>query len=47
MLILEKTFGSLSAEAKQRLEALSPDHLRQLALDLLQGRSLKEMHLED
>jgi hypothetical protein len=47
LLLLEKRFGALSAEAKQRLEGLSPDQLRQLVLDLFEGRSLQELHLAD
>jgi hypothetical protein len=47
LLLLEKRFGALSAEAKQRLEVLSPDQLRQLVLDLFEGRSLQELHLGD
>jgi hypothetical protein len=47
LLLLERKFGSLSPEAKQRLDGLSPDQLRQLVLDLLDGQSLKELHLED
>jgi hypothetical protein len=37
----------LSAEVKQRVEALSPDALAQLQLDLLEAQSLVELHLED
>jgi uncharacterized protein DUF4351 len=44
---LEAKFGSLSAEVKQRVEALPPDELRQLQLDLLKAQSLKELRLED
>jgi hypothetical protein len=47
LLMLEAKFGPLSAEVKQRLETLSPEELRQLALDLMKGQSLKELHLED
>jgi hypothetical protein len=44
---LEAKFGPLSAEVKQRVEALSPEGLAQLQVDLLQAQSLKELHLED
>jgi hypothetical protein len=47
LLLLEAKFGPLSAEVKQRVEALSPDQLRQLQLDFAKGKSLKELHLED
>jgi hypothetical protein len=47
LLLLEKRFGTLSALAKQRLDALSPEQLRQLLLDLFEGRSLQELHLVD
>jgi hypothetical protein len=44
---LEAKFGPLSPEIKQRVEALSPEQLRQLLLDFAKGQSLKELHLED
>jgi hypothetical protein len=47
LLLLEKRFGTLSALAKQRLDALTPEQLRQLLLDLFEGRSLQELHLVD
>jgi hypothetical protein len=47
LLVLETKFGPLSAEAKRRLEELSLDELRQLLLDFVDGRSLKELRLED
>jgi len=47
LLLLEAKFGPLSPVVKQRVEALSPEQLQQLSLDLIQGRSLQEMHLED
>jgi hypothetical protein len=47
LLLLEKKFGPLSPEVRQRVEALSPDQLRQLVLDLVDRQSLKELHLED
>jgi hypothetical protein len=43
---LEAKFGPLSAQVKQRVEALSPEEVRQLALDLLKAQSLKELRLE-
>jgi hypothetical protein len=46
-LMLEAKFGPLSPDAKQRLEALSPEQLAQLLLDFAKGQSLKELHLED
>jgi hypothetical protein len=44
---LEAKFGRLPPEVKQRVEALSPEQLDQLVLDLIKGQSLKELHLED
>ena len=44
---LEKKFGPLAAAVKQRVESLSAEQLQQLLLDLIDGRSLKELHLED
>jgi hypothetical protein len=45
--LLEAKFGPLSAEVKQRVEALSPERLAQLQLDLLQAQSLQELRLAD
>jgi hypothetical protein len=45
--MLEAKFGPLSAEIKRRVEALSPERLAQLQLDLLQAQSLRELRLED
>ena len=45
--LLEAKFGPLAPAVKQRVEALAPEQLEQLSLDLVQGRSLQEMHLED
>jgi hypothetical protein len=45
--ILEKKFGPLSAEVKRRVEALPADALARLQLDLLEAKSLKELHLQD
>jgi hypothetical protein len=47
LLQLETRFGPLSVEARQRVEALSPEQLRTLLLDLIKGKSLKELRLED
>jgi hypothetical protein len=47
LLQLEAKFGPLAPAIKQRVEALSPEQLRQLLLDLVKGQSLKELHLED
>ena len=44
---LETKFGALTAEVKQRVEALSPEQLRQLGLDFAKGQSLKELGLQD
>jgi len=45
--LLEARFGPLPADVKQRVEALPPDGLAQLQLDLLKAQSLKELHLQD
>jgi hypothetical protein len=47
LLQLDALFGPLSPEIKQRVEALSPEELRQLSLDLLKAESLKALHLQD
>jgi hypothetical protein len=47
LLLLEAKFGPLSAAVRQRVEALSPEELRQLTLDLVKAQSLKELRLED
>jgi hypothetical protein len=44
---LEAKFGPLSADVKQRVEALAPEALAQLQLDLLQAQSLQELRLQD
>jgi hypothetical protein len=46
LLQLEAKFGALSPEVKQRVEALSPEELRQLTLDFVKAQSLKELRLE-
>jgi hypothetical protein len=47
LLQLEAKFGPLAAEAKQRIEALSPEELRQTMIDFAKGRTLQELHLAD
>jgi hypothetical protein len=47
LLLLEAKFGPLSPEVKQKVEALSPEALAQLLLDLLKVQSLEELGLED
>jgi hypothetical protein len=47
LMLLEAKFGPLSPAVKQRVEALSPEQLRPLMLDLLKAGSLKELRLED
>jgi hypothetical protein len=47
LLLLEKKFGPLSSEVKQRVQALLPDQVRQLQLDVLTAQSLKDLQLED
>jgi Domain of unknown function (DUF4351) len=47
LLLLAEKFGPLPPEVRKRVEALSPEQLKQLLLDLLEARSLKELHLED
>ena len=45
--LLQAKFGALSAEVQQQVEALSPEALAQLQLDLLQAQSLEELRLKD
>jgi hypothetical protein len=45
--LLEARFGPPSAEVKQRVEALAPEALAQLQIDLLRAQSLKELRLQD
>jgi hypothetical protein len=47
LLQLEARFGPLSPAVRQRVEALSPEDLRQLTLDLVKAQSLKELRLVD
>jgi hypothetical protein len=44
---LEARFGPLAPAVRQRVEALSPDELRQLTLDFIKAQSLKDLRLED
>jgi hypothetical protein len=45
--LLAVKFGPLAADIKKRVEALSPDALAQLHVDLLTAASLKELRLQD
>ena len=45
--LMEAKFGPLSPEIKRQVEALSPEALAQLQLDLLKAQTLEELHLED
>jgi hypothetical protein len=47
VLLLEAKFGTLPEPIKQRVEALSPDELRQLPKKILQAETLKELGLAD
>jgi hypothetical protein len=47
LMLLEDKFGPLSPTVRQRVEALSPDELRQLTRDLLKAQSLKDLRLEE
>jgi hypothetical protein len=44
---MEAKFGPLSPAVKQRVEALSPEALAQLQLDLLKAQALEELRLDD
>jgi hypothetical protein len=44
---MEKKFGPLSAEVERRVEALSPEALARLQLDLLEAQTLEELRLDD
>jgi Domain of unknown function (DUF4351) len=45
--LMEAKFGPLSPEVKQQVEALSPDALARLQIDLLTAESLHELRLDD
>jgi hypothetical protein len=47
LLQLETKFGPLSPPVKLRLEALSPEELRRIQLEIFKAQSLKELRLED
>jgi hypothetical protein len=44
---LEAKFGPLSQEVRQKVEALEPEALAQLQIDLLRAQSLQELRLQD
>lgn len=44
---LEVKFGPLSPAVRRRVEALSPEELLKLLLDLIKAPSLKELRLEE
>ncbi len=44
---MEAKFGPLSARVKQQFEALSPEALAELQLDLLKAQTLEELRLAD
>jgi hypothetical protein len=44
---MEAKFGPLSPQVKQQVEALSPEALAQLQLELLKAQSLEELRLDD
>ena len=44
---MEKKFGPLSAEVKRRVEALSPEAVARLQLDLLDAQTVEELRLDD
>ena len=45
--LMEKKFGPLSAEVKRRVEALSPEAVARLQLDLLDAQTVEELRLDD
>jgi hypothetical protein len=47
LLQLERKFGPLPPAVKQRVEALPPEELLRVALDLVKAQSLKELGLVD
>ena len=46
LLQMEARFGPLSPEVKQRVETLSPGALDQLLLNLLDAKTLEDLHLD-
>jgi Domain of unknown function (DUF4351) len=44
---MEAKFGPLSVKIKQQVEALAPEALAQLQLDLLKAQALEELRLRD
>jgi len=46
LLQLEARFGPLSAEVRQRVEAIPPERLRQLLVDFAKAQSLSDLHLD-
>jgi hypothetical protein len=47
LLQLEAKFGPLAPAVRQQVEALAPEQLHQLVLDLVKAQSLQELHLQD
>jgi hypothetical protein len=47
LFLLEMKFGPLTPAVKGRVEAFSPEELRQVQIGLFKGESLKELRLED
>jgi Domain of unknown function (DUF4351) len=45
--LMEAKFGPLTPQVKQQVEALSPEALAQLQLELLKAQALEELGLED
>ena len=45
--LMEFRFGPLSPEVKQQVEALSPESLARLQVDLFKAQSLEELRLVD
>ena len=44
---MQAKFGPLTPEVVQQVEALSPEALAQLQLELLKAQTLEELHLND
>jgi hypothetical protein len=44
---MEAKFGPLTPEVRQKVEALSPEALAKLQLDLLKAQTLEELRLDD